>query len=205
MFRRNKRSWGLIYLSWYSKVGAGSCSLLIQPRHLTHVLAITLASLIKRSSQQRHYYKMWVQFISPCSHNNWIHSKSSEITWCIETPFVVVRGKRRTKRVPKSPSEKRSGSQMGQGTNYVPKPPHQSQEAYQKRRGNPERAIRSKEPSPAMMACVKIEAPCTLCNRSMFPPSGHSEPAPTSAPSTGYLLLLSCGWTSTQLIFGSPW
>jgi hypothetical protein len=33
---------------------------------------------------------------------------------------------------------------------------------------------------------------------------GHSEPAPTSAPSTGCPLLLSCGWTSTQLelIFG---
>jgi hypothetical protein len=30
---------------------------------------------------------------------------------------------------------------------------------------------------------------------------GHSEPA-TSTPSTGCLLLLSCGWTSTELIFG---
>jgi hypothetical protein len=29
----------------------------------------------------------------------------------------------------------------------------------------------------------------------------HSKPAPTSAPSTGCLLLLSCGWTSTELIF----
>jgi hypothetical protein len=27
-------------------------------------------------------------------------------------------------------------------------------------------------------------------------------PAPTSAPSTGCPLLLSCGWTSTELIFG---
>ncbi len=31
---------------------------------------------------------------------------------------------------------------------------------------------------------------------------GHSEPASTSAPSTGCLLLLSCGWTSSELIFG---
>jgi hypothetical protein len=31
---------------------------------------------------------------------------------------------------------------------------------------------------------------------------GHSEPAPTSAPSTGCPLLLSCGWTSIELIFG---
>ncbi len=31
---------------------------------------------------------------------------------------------------------------------------------------------------------------------------GHSEPTPTIAPSTGCLLLLSCGWTSTELIFG---
>jgi hypothetical protein len=32
--------------------------------------------------------------------------------------------------------------------------------------------------------------------------AGHSEPAPTSAPSTECPLLLSCGWTSTELIFG---
>jgi hypothetical protein len=32
--------------------------------------------------------------------------------------------------------------------------------------------------------------------------ASHSEPAPTSAPSTGCLLLLSCGWISTELIFG---
>jgi hypothetical protein len=31
---------------------------------------------------------------------------------------------------------------------------------------------------------------------------GHSEPAPTSTPSTGCPLLLSCGWTSTEFIFG---
>jgi len=31
---------------------------------------------------------------------------------------------------------------------------------------------------------------------------GRSEPAPTCAPSTGCSLLLSCGWTSTELIFG---
>jgi hypothetical protein len=28
------------------------------------------------------------------------------------------------------------------------------------------------------------------------------EPAPTSAPSTGCLLLLSYGWTSTELVYG---
>ncbi len=37
-----------------------------------------------------HYYKMWVQFTSPRSLDQWIHSKSSEITWCIGAPFVVV-------------------------------------------------------------------------------------------------------------------
>jgi hypothetical protein len=31
---------------------------------------------------------------------------------------------------------------------------------------------------------------------------GDSEPTPTNAPSTGCSLLLSCGWTSTELIFG---
>jgi hypothetical protein len=31
---------------------------------------------------------------------------------------------------------------------------------------------------------------------------GHSEPAPASTPSTGCLLLLSCGWMSTESIFG---
>jgi hypothetical protein len=31
---------------------------------------------------------------------------------------------------------------------------------------------------------------------------GHSEPAPTSSPSTGCLLWLSCGWSSTELLFG---
>jgi hypothetical protein len=31
---------------------------------------------------------------------------------------------------------------------------------------------------------------------------GHSEPAQTIAPSTGCPLLLSCGWTSTESIFG---
>ncbi len=30
----------------------------------------------------------------------------------------------------------------------------------------------------------------------------HSEPSPTSAPSTGWPLILSCGWTSTEFIFG---
>jgi hypothetical protein len=38
-----------------------------------------------------HYYKMWVQFTSPHSLNQWIHSKYSEITWCAWTPFVVMR------------------------------------------------------------------------------------------------------------------
>jgi hypothetical protein len=31
---------------------------------------------------------------------------------------------------------------------------------------------------------------------------GHSEPAPTSAPSRGCLLCLSCGWSSTELLLG---
>jgi hypothetical protein len=30
---------------------------------------------------------------------------------------------------------------------------------------------------------------------------GHSEPAHTSTPSSGCMLLLGCGWTSTELIF----
>jgi hypothetical protein len=37
-----------------------------------------------------HYYKMWVQFINPHSLDQWIHSKSNEITWHTWTPFVVV-------------------------------------------------------------------------------------------------------------------
>jgi hypothetical protein len=37
-----------------------------------------------------HYYKMWVQFTSPCSLNQWIHSKSNEITWHTKTHFVIV-------------------------------------------------------------------------------------------------------------------
>ncbi len=142
---------------------------------LTLVSTITPASLIKRSTQQR--------------------------------------GRGRTKREYPSPSQPEVGHKWAK-EQIIFQSPHQSQEAYQKRRGNPERAICSQEPSsPAMTACVKIEAACTLCKatsqisllRSMFPPSCHSEPAPTSAPSTGYLLLLSCGWNSTELIFGSPW
>jgi len=31
---------------------------------------------------------------------------------------------------------------------------------------------------------------------------GHSEPTPTSAPSTGCLLWFNCGWSSTELLFG---
>jgi hypothetical protein len=31
---------------------------------------------------------------------------------------------------------------------------------------------------------------------------GHNEPTSTNAPSTRCMLLLSCGWTSTELIFG---
>jgi hypothetical protein len=34
---------------------------------------------------------------------------------------------------------------------------------------------------------------------------GHIKPSPTSAPSSGCLLLLSCGWSSTELIFGFIW
>jgi hypothetical protein len=37
-----------------------------------------------------HYYKMWVQFTSPCSLDQWIQSKSNEITWHTRTSFVVV-------------------------------------------------------------------------------------------------------------------
>jgi hypothetical protein len=33
-------------------------------------------------------------------------------------------------------------------------------------------------------------------------PQGKSEPAPASAPSTGNPSWLSCGWTSTKLVFG---
>ncbi len=33
---------------------------------------------------------MWVQFTTPHSLNQWIHSKSNEITWRTRTPFVVV-------------------------------------------------------------------------------------------------------------------
>jgi hypothetical protein len=33
-------------------------------------------------------------------------------------------------------------------------------------------------------------------------PEGHSEPAHTSAPSIGCLLLLSYGWTSNELVYG---
>jgi hypothetical protein len=129
-------------------------------RHLTHVSTITLASLIKRSTQQR--------------------------------------GKGRTKRE-STQVPARSGSQMGQGTNYVPKPPPvASKKHIRKGEGTLKEQYTHKSP----LTCnVKIEAACTLCKatsqtsllRSMFPPSGHSEPAPTSTPSTGCLLLLSCG------------
>jgi hypothetical protein len=45
---------GVLYtLPWYSEGGAGLCSLLVQPWHLTLVSTITLASLIKQSTQQR--------------------------------------------------------------------------------------------------------------------------------------------------------
>jgi hypothetical protein len=37
------------------------------------------------------YYKMWVQFISPCSLDQRIHSKFNEITLCTWTSFVVLR------------------------------------------------------------------------------------------------------------------
>jgi hypothetical protein len=37
-----------------------------------------------------HYYKMSMRFISPRSLDQWIHSKSSEITWRAKTHFVVV-------------------------------------------------------------------------------------------------------------------
>ncbi len=38
----------------------------------------------------QHYYKMWVQFTSSRSLDQWIHSKSNEITWRTRTHFVVV-------------------------------------------------------------------------------------------------------------------
>ncbi len=37
-----------------------------------------------------HYYKMWVQFTSPRSLDQWIHSKSNETIWLTGTPFIVV-------------------------------------------------------------------------------------------------------------------
>jgi hypothetical protein len=142
--------------------------------HLTHVSTVTLASLaslIKRITQQR--------------------------------------GKGRTKREYPSPSlPARSGSQMGQGTNYVPKPPPKLPQltrsiSEKEREGrNPKRAICSQESSPATTAwCQNRSRLHSLQRLSLrllylgpcFPPSGHSEPAPTSAPSTGCLLLLSCG------------
>jgi len=50
-----------------------------------------------------HYYKMWVQFTSPCLVDQWIHSKSSEIIWHTRTPFDVVfkfgNSKRKTHKV----------------------------------------------------------------------------------------------------------
>jgi len=50
-----------------------------------------LINLCRKKVRYRHYYKMWMQFISPYSLDQWIHSKSSEITWHTITPFVVVR------------------------------------------------------------------------------------------------------------------
>jgi hypothetical protein len=37
-----------------------------------------------------HYNKMWVQFISPRSLDQWIHSKSTKITQRTWTPFVIM-------------------------------------------------------------------------------------------------------------------
>jgi hypothetical protein len=33
---------------------------------------------------------MWVQFINPCSMDQWIHLRCNEITWCTRIHFVVV-------------------------------------------------------------------------------------------------------------------
>jgi hypothetical protein len=38
-------------------------------------------------------------------------------------------------------------------------------------------------------------------NKSSLTLDGYSKPAPTSTPSTRWILLLSCGWTSIELIF----
>jgi antibiotic biosynthesis monooxygenase (ABM) superfamily enzyme len=40
---------------------------------------------IKNKDKNMHYYKMWVQFTSLHSLDEWIHSKSNEITWHIGT------------------------------------------------------------------------------------------------------------------------
>ncbi len=53
----------------------------------------------------KHYYKMWVWFTITCSLDQWIHcfstrpcllqwihSKSSEITWHIKRPYAVAKG-----------------------------------------------------------------------------------------------------------------
>jgi hypothetical protein len=62
--------------------------------------------------------------------------------------------------------------------------------------------------------CVVLPPSCCCSGTKDIPPSpptqiawipclGHSEPAPTSAPSTGCPLFFSCGWSSTEFIFGS--
>ncbi len=67
-------------------------------------LNLTTSTWSRTSIKLFHYYKMWVQFISPCSLDQWIHYfftsphslqpmnslKSSEVTWRTRTPFVVV-------------------------------------------------------------------------------------------------------------------
>jgi hypothetical protein len=71
---------------------------------------VVLGNALVLGVSLHHYYKMWVQFISPCSldqgiheftaaslilihYNQWIHSKFCEITWHTRVPFVVVHKK----------------------------------------------------------------------------------------------------------------
>jgi hypothetical protein len=59
---------------------------------------------------------------------------------------------------------------------------------------------------PLGQLCLQLVTPFTLVYIITIPQGsdswGHNEPAPTGAPSTGCSLLLSCGWTSTEFIFG---
>jgi hypothetical protein len=55
------------------------------------ILGIYLFILPIWDELKQYYYKMWVQFISPRSLDQWIHSKYNKITWRMWTPFVVMK------------------------------------------------------------------------------------------------------------------